>query len=62
MHAQKRSKTKLKPNAAQLFLACLLMLLGGWPRFCFGAVGLMVGLAISGAGLMALEVTIGLVK
>ena len=55
----KKSKTQWKPNAAQFFLACLLVLLPGClPRFYFGAVGLavdlIVGLAISRAVSMAL--------
>ena len=65
----KKLKTQKKPNAAQFFLAYLLVLLpGDWPCFCFGAIDLivglfaclMIGLAISGIVSMALEIAVGL--
>ena len=50
-----------KSNAAQFFLALLLVLLGGYPCFYLrGSMGLTVSLAIGGAVLMAGEVAVGL--
>ena len=59
------SKNMIKSNAAQFFLACLLVLLAGCPHYCLEGledltVGLIIGLAIGGVVLIAGEVAIGL--
>ena len=55
-------RSKYYKNQAQFFLACLLASLVKQPHFCFVGllIGLIVGLAIDGAVLMTLEITIGL--
>lgn len=54
---------KIKFNLVKHFLAYLLELLVSWPYFCFiGLVSLIVGLAIEGAVLIALKVSINLFK
>ena len=59
----KKAKNTIKTKYSLVFLARLLVLLpGGWPRFCFRAVGLMVGLTIGNAVLMALKIAIGLLE
>ena len=54
-------KTRQKSNAA-LFLALLLVLLASRPWFYFMTIGLIVGLAIGRAVLMAPKLAIGLLK
>ena len=63
---QEKAKNTIITKRSQVFLACLLELLAGWPRFCFGcpvtvlAVSLMDGLAIGGAVSIASKVAGGL--
>ena len=56
----KKLKIRQKPNAAQFFLARLLVLLTGWSFFYFRAVDLIVGLAINSAMFMASKVAVSL--
>ena len=58
---QIRLKTQEKSNTARFFLARLLVLLAGRPRFCLGgSVGWTIGLAIGGAVSIAREVPVDL--